>query len=61
MGHVGLPKMPGYKSVPVTEVWEGGGSVEAGEKHYMQPPHRPIFGQQLLTPEHSASCLFILQ
>ena len=49
MGHVGLPKMPGYKSVPVTEVWEGGGSVEAGEKHYMQPPHRPIFGQQLLT------------
>ena len=38
MGHAGLPKMPGYKSVPVTEVWEGGGSVEAGEKHYMQPP-----------------------
>ena len=44
MGHVGLPKMPGYKSVPVTEVWEGGGSVEAGEKHYVQPPTDPYLG-----------------
>ena len=31
VGHVGLPKPPGYKSAPVTEV---GVEEEAGEKYY---------------------------
>ena len=45
-GHVGLPKLPGYKSPPLQK-W---GREEAGEKYYIQTPDR-YFGLEVVQPK----------